>query len=267
MASNHGRSSYLFNYDDVTKHLSTAKHFVYGTVIFQPEHAVIDFGPSAWPAKYSKKVSCPLVLLVQGWTDAMFGLVGGKVEKKESVVDAMNREFLEETGSAINFDFEHDYKFSTYNPADDGSIARLTHLFVKIIHDRHVFQDILVNFHVNSGREAYLDEVFTLVGLPLFIEGPEDILAVNWQNNIWGLPRYLTSHHGGFLTPTLQSSYVVREHFVVMLLCSKLISIDLMRRVFYLCLGIQESPHLLPTFDDFIANSPGLAEVLAKHAS
>lgn len=265
MISTDQRLCYLSSYDDIVKNHSTAKHFVYGTVIFQPERPLIDFGPSAWPAKYSKKVSCPLVLLVQGWTDARFGLIGGKVEKKESIIEAMNREFQEETGSAIIFDIEHDYKFSTYIPNNDGSITQMTHLFVKVIYDRQAFQEILINFHINCDREAYLEEVFSLVGLPLFIEGPEDVSSVTWDNNIWGLPRYLTSHHGGFLTPTLRSNYIIREHFIIMLLCSKVVSFDVMRRVFYLCSGITESPLPLPLFDEFIAKSPALKETLAKY--
>ena len=46
-------------------------------------------------------------------------------------------------------------------------------------------------------REAYIDEVHTAVGLPLFLEGPEDPSTFNgWSVNIQGIPRYLCNQGG-----------------------------------------------------------------------
>jgi hypothetical protein len=46
-----------------------------------------------------------------------------------------------------------------------------------------------------DAREAYIEEVHTAVGLPLFIEGPEDTSTITaWS--IQGLPRYLCCQGG-----------------------------------------------------------------------
>ena len=51
----------------------------------------------------------------------------------------------------------------------------------------------------SDAREAYMDEVFTAVGLPIFVEGPKDPRDYNgWKINIHGLPRYISSQGGIF---------------------------------------------------------------------
>lgn len=48
-----------------------------------------------------------------------------------------------------------------------------------------------------DAREAYIDEVHTAVGLPLFLEGPADPSTFNgWSVNIQGIPRYLCNQGG-----------------------------------------------------------------------
>ena len=188
------------------------KQSAYGTVLFIPQNFRLDFGRSVWPSPYEKKTCSPIILLCQGWTDGRAGFVGGQIEKDESVLQAINREFLEETGSSVNFSMS-EYLFSHINPAGN----QMSHVFLQTTHDRAYFTTILSNFHTCPDRKAYVDEIMSLSGVPLWVEGPEDAADVSWNNNVWGLPRLLAMN-GGFLTGTLNNSNIVRDQLVLILM-------------------------------------------------
>ena len=76
---------------------------------------------------------------------------------------------------------------------------------------------VLSNFHGSPDRKAYVDEIISLSGVPLWMEGPENAADVSWSNNVWGLPRLLAMN-GGFLTGTLNNSNIVRDQLVLILL-------------------------------------------------
>jgi 8-oxo-dGTP pyrophosphatase MutT (NUDIX family) len=239
-------------------------------VIYKPENTVIDFGESAWPPKYKKKDVCPLVLTMQGWTDARLGFVGGKSEPGEDPVETINREFYEETGTKLEFGGD-DHLFSCVD------IRSQCHIFAKIITDREEFQDILKTFHdvsldddLNKPRESYIDEVISLVALPLFVEGPDefdlDLQNRGW-NQIWGLPRYLTTHGGGIFSPTLATNYIVREQFLLILFALDIVDKELMRRIFYLANACGQNSVDLPDYDLFMEAHDEFLEIVHESSS
>ena len=209
---------YFATYEESQAHISLQppthklKQSAYGTVLFIPQDFRVDFGRSVWPSPFEKKICNPRILLCQGWTDGRSGFIGGQIEKNESVLQAMNREFLEEAGSSAEFSMS-EYLFSYINPAGN----QMSHVFVQITPDRDYFTSILSNFHTSRERKAYIDEIFSIAGVPLWVEGPDNPEDVSWNNNVWGLPRLLAMN-GGFLTGTLNNSNIVRDQFVLILL-------------------------------------------------
>jgi 8-oxo-dGTP pyrophosphatase MutT (NUDIX family) len=201
-------------------------------VIYLPPSPIIDFGESAYPCPYQKKLVSPRVLLVSTWTDGKYGFPGGGVKKGEDVISAMNREFFEEIGTKLEFS-ESDFCFSC------ETNDRVTYNFAKIIRDEDSFESLLRAFH-SSDRAAYVDEIMGVVGFPLWVEGPLDPASYSWKNNIWGLPRHLC-FQGGSLTPTLQTNYQPRECLVLLLLVTGIVSQSLMKRVFALATALCES--------------------------
>jgi 8-oxo-dGTP pyrophosphatase MutT (NUDIX family) len=234
----------------------------FGTVAYLPpaDTTKVDFGESQWPNPNKKKIVCPRVLLVSTWTDGKFGFIGGASEGGENPMEAMTREFAEETGTTIPFESaDHCFSIVGNNTA--------THIFARVTNDLDFFTSILAHFHTDNQREAYVEEVFTLVGLPIFLEGPADPAEFSWKKNIWGIARYLTFQNG-ILTPTLSGQYEPRDHFILILLKLKIVSVDLMKRIFALAHVFQRDmdpttagPVYLPSFDKFIAKS-GVAAVL-----
>ena len=89
----------------------------------------------------------------------------------------MNREFKEETGcSSIVFD-ENDYLYSKIEikPAgksDQPSALKLSHYYTKIVRDEVVFNQIVVDFHSDTSRKGFVDEIFGTVAVPLWVEAP-----------------------------------------------------------------------------------------------
>ena len=245
-SSNEKLETYLHNNQSQIKR----KQNVYSTIIYVPTNFQIDFGPATWPSAFDKNKFCLRVLFIQGWTDAKFGFIGGKVEHNETIIDALNREFLEETGSEVNFTM-NDYLFSSLI----SQTSTINHIFVKTTNDLNYFQSILINFHQNSSREAYMNECFTLTALPLFIEGPINSEDYSWQNNVWGLPRYLTAH-GGFLTPTSNNTYHLRNELLFILILIKLIDLQLLKRIIELSnlLTINDSINNIPlkSYEEFL---------------
>eukprot|EP01035_Chromulina_nebulosa_P002024 gene2024-2733_t len=237
-------------------HVHKLKQSTYGTVLFIPQDFRVDFGRSVWPSPYQKKICSPIVLLCQGWTDGRSGFIGGQIEKGESVFQSMNREFLEEAGSSANFTMS-EYLFSYINPAGN----QMSHVFVQTTHDRNYFTSILSNFHTSPDRKAYIDEIFSITGVPLWVEGPENAEDVSWNNNVWGLPRLLAMN-GGFLTGTLNNSNIVRDQLVLILLRSGVVDDAAMRRVFQLAARVPNSSLTVANYDSLL-NTPGVAQVLA----
>lgn len=230
------------------------RHLAYGTVVYLPSSPLIDFGPSTWPPVHIKKLVCPRVLMCQAWVDGRLTFVGGKSEKNESPVACLNREFHEETGSKVIFS-EDERIFSRFG---DGQTS---HFFLKIFSIHEEFIELLINFHRQHLREAYVDEVFGLVGLPIWVEGPDNPLAASGNKDIWGLPRFLTPNGGGLMSLTLGNDFKVREQLLIILLKLKLVDENLMRKVFTLANSLTSNPVPLPTYEDFM-NIPGLADVL-----
>lgn len=210
--------------------------------------SVPDFGQSAYPAPYEKKLVSPRILLVSTWTDGKYGLPGGRAKKGEDVFQAMNREFLEEIGTDVNFT-ENDFCYSV------ETSDKIVYNFAKITDDQDFFQSLLINFH-RQERPAYVDEIIGVVGFPIWIEGPLDGAQYSWNNNIWGFPRHLC-YQGGTFSPTLQSSYAPRESIILILLMKEVIPSSLMKRVFeltsILCHHHPESCIPLESFDSFLA--------------
>jgi 8-oxo-dGTP pyrophosphatase MutT (NUDIX family) len=202
------------------------KGSVYGTVIYIPPECKIDFEVQPYPPVDKKSNCCPRVLLVSTWTDAKLGFPGGGIKRKnsETPVDAMNREFLEEIGTSVDFT-ESDFRF-----AEEGNNT-MTYVFAQKTTDEAYFNNLLMNFH--SPRKAFVNEILSVCGYPVWVEGPESTGDVCWNNNIWGLPRHLTCQ-GGCLTPTLNGGNAPRKHFLLLLLECEVVSLPLMQRIFSL---------------------------------
>lgn len=175
------------------------------------------------------------------------------------MIDALNREYHEEIGLKLQFESD-DYIFSCLHN------NCISHFYVRVESNRDIFQSLLIHFHSNYCRDAYIEEVFSIMSIPLWIEGPEDISTVSWRNNVWGLPRYLTQA-GGFLSPTLQNNFIVRDHFLLILLALDVINQDLMRRIFVLSDCLKEKSFVkLPSFDEYL-NIPGVMDVMESSKS
>lgn len=233
------------------------KKLVYGTIFYLPLPNKIDFGAAAWPPAFIKKDVCPRALLVSTWTDNRWGFVGGGVDAGESPLSAMNREFLEETGSPGEFS-ESDYCFSHIRA--DGTI---TSIYCKLTSDLSYFQSIMTEFHAASNRGSYIDEVIGICGMPLWIEGPELHSEISGKNNCWGLPRLLVGNGGAFTEgpfPRVKAT-MSREHFILALLKAGVLSDSLFDRVYELSQGFPLGPPLASRED--MLRVPGVTEVLA----
>lgn len=233
-----------------------ARFTCYGTIIYVPADPLIDFGPSYYPQReHIKKTFCPRVLLISTWTDGKWGFIGGAGNAGETPLACMNREFEEEVGMSAEF-CDEDYSFSQRV----GTANRATHVYTKITHDLSFFTSCLTSFHGASGRTAYVDEVISITGLPLWIEGPEvlqpglevwyaqynrpymHIPCRTWRLNYShflhvffdrGLPRFLVGNGamGMFSSgPWKDQMDNVREQFLLTLLASGVVSKELMQR-------------------------------------
>lgn len=243
------KGKYSYAYTDFRDASIGTTFFSYGTVIFKPKDAVTDFGASSWPQVHDKQLVCYRIILVSTWTDGKPGFVGGKSKAKlnESPIDTINREFREETGSEILFNDE-DFCFA-YQTENNSTP---TFLFAKFTDDLDYFNSILTGFYVNN-RSAYVNEVLSLMGYPIWIEGPPHVSEVSWSNNVWGLPRHLTCQ-GGMFTPTLGGSSIPREHFLAILHLTGILDEELVRRVFHLASAtsfLEARP--LPAVEDFLS--------------
>lgn len=222
------------------------KHSSYGTVVFLPQPFTVDFGVAPWPPVHLKKDVSPRVLLISTWTDNKFGFVGGNQKKGENSCETINREFAEETGSAVIFD-ESDFCFSFKS-------ERMTYVFAKVTSDEDYFNSLLINFH-SVPRPAYVNEVISIAGYPIWQEGPKTLEEVSWKKNIWGLARHLCSQ-GGCFTPTLGNTNIPREHFILLLLKLAIVPMEEMKHIFDLAshFTTEADPNArpLPPFEDFL---------------
>jgi len=191
--------------------------------------------------------------MCQGWVDGRLGFVGGKCRRDETAVDSLNREFLEESGTAIIFT-NADFIFARH----DGD--KISHFFVKLLENQEDFIEILVNFHRQWERKAYVEEIFGLVGVPIWIEAPDVVNA----GDVWGLPRFLSSHDGGAMTPTLACNYCVREQLLMLLMKLKLIDNSLMRRIILHANSLDKlHAAQLPSFEEFMSIT-GVSDILKQ---
>lgn len=242
----------------ITEENSSGKYACYGTVIYLPENYIIDFGPPQYPTRYNKKLVCPRVLLLSSWADGKFGFVGGGREKIDArPIDCMNREFDEEMGTAGGDVFnEHDYLFTvkTEMHSTRGKITKFTHIFCKLTQELRFFNGLLSSFHTD--RDAYLDEVFGIVTLPLWIEAPEDICGVPYHH-VLGIPRLICGNCGAGCLTTQTSLHPVddfRNQFLLTLLMTKVVSIPLMKRIFYLSTAFSTAIPM-KTFKEFTSQN------------
>lgn len=199
------------------------KETCYGTIVYLPPGPIVDFGKEVWPAVHEKQKVCPRLLLVANWTDGRFFLVGGGVDKGESPLDAMNREFGEEMGSPGNFT-EDDYCFSV-----KCSNRECSHIYGKTTPDLDMFNSILQAFYQNCDRKAYMEEVMAATGLPVWVEGPESLADFKFGNGIHGLPRMLGT--GGAFKVHGESNKT-REYILLLLHYLKVVDTPLLTRIF-----------------------------------
>lgn len=235
---------FIFSFESAITETAGKKISSYGTVLFIPsEQPIVDFGAASWPPKHSKATVCPRVLLISTWTDNRWGFVGGNAKRGEAPLDALNREFSEEMGTRVEFSAE-DFIFCSV----DGD--RAVFFFAQTTQDHSFFNGLLAQFFT-SERRAYLNEVLSVCGYPLWVEGPETGAEVSWENNVWGLPRHLVAQ-GGMLTPTLGNTNTPRNHFLVLLLKKNIISEELLKKVFNLSSVFDEGGNSLSSFEGFL---------------
>ena len=236
-------SKYSYSYQACLDALGSSKYSTYGTVIYKPKDFRVDFGKSCWPPAFEKKIVCPRILLISSWTDARLGFIGGNNKRSETPIQTINREFMEEMGTPIEFSVS-DFCFATMD-------HRCTFFFAVTTDDLSFFENLLISFQ-SSTRQALVDEVLSATGYPLWMEGPEKLEEVTFENNVWGLPRHLVGQ-GGFLTPTLSNSNIVRENFLALLLISGLLSLESLQRLFLLAASAAiPAPLPLPALEDFL---------------
>lgn len=243
------RGMYLYSVVDAREAAKSSNYSCFGTVIYVPSQPVIDFGQSQWPSPYDKSKVCPRILLITTWTDGKFGFVGGGRNKKKDTcpLDTMNREFAEEMGTPMMFTDENFCFASSVN-------GKMTFVYAIITHDESVLSNLLSSFYATP-REAYLNEVMSAMAYPLWIEGPDDVSKACWDNNVWGLPRHLVAQ-GGMFSPTLGNSNLPREHFLLLLHSTGIVSTALMNRLFDLSLSVTfVDSRPLESFESFLTKT------------
>lgn len=229
----------------------------YGTIIYTPCSAIFDFGEPRWPSKYDKKKVCSRVLLVNTWIDGCFGLPGGTGDRDETCpLNILNREFREEVGfdllsNDIGF-AEEDFCFAAVRG------ERMFFFFAKTTTDEALFDTILRSSVARGNRKEFVNDIFCVQGLPLWVEsgevthGGQEFVHRSEQNcnyDIYGLPRILL---GGMLTPSLQNNNVVRDDLLAILVKKDIIPLyQMRRRVFDVATKLfQQSPlHKRPLID------------------
>lgn len=82
------------------------------------------------------------LLILSFFTD----IKGGGKEETESPVETMNREFLEEIGTSMNFTIKDDYCFSYMEVLNPNDI-RLMSIFCRVTSNLVEFNALLASFH------------------------------------------------------------------------------------------------------------------------
>lgn len=210
------------------------------------------------------------MLLVANWTDGRFFLVGGGVDKNESQLEAMNREFEEEMGCPGNFT-EEDYRFSLKETEQ-----QVMHIYGKTTSSLDFFNSVLQAFHQNCDRKAYMEEVVAVGSIPLWIEGPASKADFKpWGNGIFGLPAMLGT--GGTFKVNGKNNRS-REILIILLHSLSVIDTALVIRTLHLAelftseeTAESEGPNAhictkLSTYDELIA-IPGVADVMGLRSA
>lgn len=142
----------------------------------------------------------------------------------------MNREFTEEMGSAVGFE-DTDLAFIS---AVEGPVGRvtLTYIFCKRTSDEAFFNSILAAFYTTP-RKAYINEVYAVMGLPIFTEGPA-VIESGTGKSIYGLPRYLIMR-GGSLTSAFTELHVPREQLLLLLAQQRVLTMEELAHLFDCC--------------------------------
>ena len=244
------------------------KYSAYGTIIYLPPDTSRkpDFGDEQWPQPDNiKKQSCPRVLLVSTWMDNKFGFIGGNGEAGETPEETMSREFYEEIDSTLEFTEHEDHIFSYV----DGD--RASHIYAKVTRDLAFFNSFLCNFY-KEDRKAYLDEVLSVVALPIWIEGPStDDCTQEIKDNVWGLPRFLMSNGavGCFSSGRFQNVQdIAREQFLLLLVATGVLSPNMLTRIARLTHAsvFAQSPMKVKDYNE-LCDINGVKEVIERHAA
>jgi len=200
--------------------------------------------------------------IVNTWADGKWGFVGGGVDKSDATpLDCMNREFDEEMGTSGRSVFEEsDYLYTVetvISKTKGNSKSSFFHIFCKVTDDLNFFSGLLSNFY--SERDHYLEEILGVMALPLWIEAPNNISDVCWANNVFGIPRFICGNAGTGCITTQTLDHPLddfRDQFLVTLLLTKVVSISLMSRIFYISRAkpFQEAMSL-QLFEEFVSQS------------
>jgi 8-oxo-dGTP pyrophosphatase MutT (NUDIX family) len=95
------------------------------------------------------------------------GFPGGGVKRHESPSEAITRELFEELGENVSFT-DADLQFSVV----EGE--RVTFTFLQVWRDAAKFSSLLRAFEAEHTRKGYVNEVFSVRGLPLYFEAPAE---------------------------------------------------------------------------------------------
>jgi len=209
--------------DKLVKEPVGARGRVYGTVIYIPEDASVDFGSEKdRTVCFDKSVSSPRVLLVSTWVDGLWGFAGGKMEPDdETPVQTMNREFIEETGcDTIEFTDDH---LAWIRLSGDTNYPSYFYIFKTA--NKKEFEQVVGAF---EGRrpKGYVDEIFAVAGLPIWFEGPSNLDLLQWGDGIHGLPKIIQA-----MTPGISGSKVATDTLVLCLLYTGIMTMEQMKRV------------------------------------
>jgi len=152
--------------------------FVGGLVIYKPttykegDYHSVYYKNDETKSNENKKKLCRM-LLVTGWREGKWNKPGGSINENEVALDALNREFREETGCKVAIFKDEDYLFSSYTYLRREHHA---HVYAKEINDLKFFEELL------KTRPEQIFEIYSVVSVPIFKE-----------SKTVGLPQYFES--------------------------------------------------------------------------
>jgi len=115
--------------------------------------------------KKNKEKVCRMLLVI-GWREGKWNQPGGTIEESEDALDALHREFCEETGyprTKARIFNEKDYLFTSETNFRENR-SHKAHVFGKEINDREEF-DRLIN-----SKPENRNEIYAVVSVPICIE-------------------------------------------------------------------------------------------------